>query len=274
MTAETTTDWGPLARPVHETVPVDRAVLGDKPWRDNAYIAFWDPASDLFGSVHVSTSPNAPGRRARCSIVLDGRVTEIVEELPPGTFRSASIDFDLAGSRIGVDSPQISAELHLAPRFVPADYSATGLIPELIEGVPLRHHQQGVVLTGELTVSGARTTVRAEGLRDRTWGPRDESSVWPEYAAVAACLPEFDLSVMAFRGLDGSRRAHGFLMAADGAEVVTDATFTRDACGLIDGLSFVTESGRERSLTMRSARGGVWVPSGAGFSEQGVMRYT
>ncbi|MCX2930667.1 hypothetical protein ORI20_10290 [Mycobacterium sp. CVI_P3] len=56
-----TTGWGPLAHPVHTHVPAECGRGGNAPWRDNAFLAFWDTDSDVFGTVHVSTSPNAEG---------------------------------------------------------------------------------------------------------------------------------------------------------------------------------------------------------------------
>jgi hypothetical protein len=60
-TTEQQIEWGPLSEPIHNDVPADAP-----PWRDNAFICFWDPAQDLYGTLHVSTSPTrAP--RSRCS---------------------------------------------------------------------------------------------------------------------------------------------------------------------------------------------------------------
>ncbi len=49
--------WGPLAEPIHP----DAAQPGDPVWKDNAYLAFWDTANEIFGTFHVSTSPNGTG---------------------------------------------------------------------------------------------------------------------------------------------------------------------------------------------------------------------
>ncbi|MGH9003074.1 MAG: DUF7065 domain-containing protein, partial [Acidimicrobiia bacterium] len=55
--------WGALAQPIH----ADAAGAGDPPWRDNAFLGFWSSTEPIFGAVHVSTSPNTEGRRARFS---------------------------------------------------------------------------------------------------------------------------------------------------------------------------------------------------------------
>ena len=70
-----TIDWGPLAAARSTT----RVPTGDgkAAWKDNAYVSFWDPAQRAFGTLHVSTSPNAEGRRARVSLSVDGTVVEV-----------------------------------------------------------------------------------------------------------------------------------------------------------------------------------------------------
>jgi hypothetical protein len=286
--------WGFLSHPVHQQALVEGA-----PWRDNAFLAFWDPEQDVFGVVHCSTSPNAEGRRARCSIVQRGRSVEVVDPLAPGSFQSESLDFDLEAGVITVDDPQLSVRLTMTPRFVMADYSPTGLIPDLVEGASLRHYQQGANVSGEISLgTGPPVTIDGHGLRDRTWGPRDESQAFSEYLGVVACLPRYDLTVMKFRGADGTARTHGFLLHADRALPVHRLDVNRDAAGLIDGARLFTEDGDEIGLRLRRARGGFWVPmgsggpppvmsayddaadvdsddgqAGGGFSEQGVVRH-
>ena len=129
---------GGLAEPVH----AGAAGPGDPPWRDNAFVAFWDESSGLYGCAHVSTSPNSDGRRARCSVAAGGRSYEVVEDLAPDTFDSRSITLDLAG-RLIVDSDDLRLDLRSTPRFAVADYSAGQIVPGLVPGAPLRHFQQG-----------------------------------------------------------------------------------------------------------------------------------
>lgn len=303
MSGITTAEWGFLSQPVHTEIPAKAAaVIGSAPWRDNAYLAFWDTTQELFGVTHVSTSPNAEGRRARFSVIVRGQSTELIETLEPGKFASESIDFDLESSTIRVSAPRVSATIKVFPRFVPADYSSTGLIPDLVKEVSLHHHQQGAEVHGEVTIGGVTTTVDGHGFRDRTWGPRDESVAWNEYAAIAGSLPDFELTLMKFRTADGTTTTHGFLLYADRSVPVVGLDLNRDASGLIDGAKVTTDEGRELTLQIRSARGGFWVPmgaggppptmsayddavditivggaesaTGAGFTEQGVIRYT
>lgn len=48
--------WGPLATAIH----ADAAGPGDPTWKDNAYLSFWDVEAEVYGSIHVSTSPMTP----------------------------------------------------------------------------------------------------------------------------------------------------------------------------------------------------------------------
>jgi hypothetical protein len=287
----TVSEWGKLSQPIHGIAPIT-----DAPWRDNAFLAFWDAGQDLFGVAHVSTSPNAEGRRARFSVVLGGHAIELIEPLDRGSFQSEHIHFDVANNTVTVDAPQLTADLAMTPRFVCADYSPTGLIPDLVADVPLRHFQQGADIFGRIALGDERVTVNGQGWRDGSWGPRDESAAWAEYVAVVACLPDFDLTVMKFRAMDDKRTTHGFLMYPDRTVTVTAMDLRRDGSGLVSGAVLTTSDDQVLTMTMRTARGGLWVPmgaggppptfsayddaadvevdgqAGAGFSEQGILR--
>lgn len=286
--------WGALAFPLHLDSPVSEVA-----WRDNAFLAFWDTAHAVFGVVHFSTSPNVGGRRARCSIAADGTSAEVIEPLDPGSFRSASMAFDLEHGLISVEAEPLTARLAMTPRFTAADYSQTGLIPDLVDGHPLRHYQQGADVTGQVRIGRhAPRAIDGQGLRDRTWGPRDESAAWSEYAGVIGCLPGYDLTAMKFRDTRGRTRTHGFVLGPDEVRDVHRMDISRDAAGLIDGAQLLVGSGTELSVRMRRSGLGFWVPMGAGgsppvmsayddaaeiaaddgqtgggFSEQGVLRH-
>jgi hypothetical protein len=255
--------WGFLAEPVHSQVPPDAMLTSSTPWRDNAFLAFWDVGNAVFGTVHVSTSPNAEGRRARCSVIAGGQQAEIVEDLDAGTFKSNSIYFDMKDARITVNSSELDVELVMAPRFAAVDYQS-GAIPELVPGQGLRHFEQGARVRGEVRVGDMTLVVDGHGYRDRTWGPRNESAVMPEYAAVLACLPEFNLSLAKFRHNDDTVRSVGYLLHADRTELMSDVEFVRDASGLINGASATRLDGQTIRFRMRRTRGGFWLPMGVG----------
>jgi hypothetical protein len=283
--------WGPLAEPIH----ADAAGPADPVWKDNAYLSFWDIANEVFGSFHVSTSPNGTGaRRARCSVSVRGKVLEIIEDLPPGSFASASIDFGLDGV-IAVRHPRLRAELVNVPLFVPADYAVGGVVPELVPGKPLQHFQQACELTGTLVLDGSESTVQAHGMRDRTWGFRDESAQWIEYAGLVAVLGDTFITVMKFLGADGTLRSDGFLIDAGRSRTIADVTFGRDAAGQFRLARLRDAEGDSRVVTVSSRLAGFFVPmgadsegpsfgtyddfmsldsengSGAGFFEQGIL---
>ena len=71
-------------------------------WRDNAVFVWWDPSREVYGQVHVSTTPNGEGSRARCAFHAAGRSFEFQEPLEAGTFNSDSMTVDLSG-RIRAD---------------------------------------------------------------------------------------------------------------------------------------------------------------------------
>ncbi|NKQ54188.1 hypothetical protein HFP15_14970 [Amycolatopsis sp. K13G38] len=283
--------WGPLAEPVHP----DEAGPADPVWKDNAYLSFWDVPARVFGTLHLSTSPNGEGsRRARCSVSADGQVAEVVEELPVGEFRSESIHFGLDG-RIKVSHPDLDVDLVNLPLFTPADYAVGGVIPELVPGRPLRHYQQAAAVEGTIRLRGRQHDVAGHGMRDRTWGFRDESAQWVEYAGLIGVFEGTFITAMKFLGNDGSLRADGFLVDDQGQRTITGMWFTRDAAAQFVSARLKLGDGSTFGVTMTGREGGFWVPmgarnegpsfgtyddflrlelagrSGAGFFEQGIV---
>jgi hypothetical protein len=254
-----TETWGALAEPIH----ADAAGPADPVWKDNAYLSFWDTANEVFGSFHVSTSPNGTGaRRARCSVSVRGKVLEIIEDLAPGSFASQSIDFGLSGV-IAVRHPRLRADLVNAPLFVAADYAVGGVVPELVPGKPLQHFQQACAMTGTLVLDGVASPVQALGMRDRTWGYREESAQWIEYAGLVAVLDDTFITAMKFLGADGTLRSDGFLIDADGSRTITDVTFGRNAAGQFRLARLRDAEGGTRVVTLSSRLAGFFVPMGA-----------
>src|ERR1700760_3199551 len=123
MTA-TVSAWGPLAEPVH----ADAAGPDDPVWKANPYLSFWAARAEVVGTLHLSTSPNGTGaRRARASLAHQGRIVEVIEELPVGAFTSDSIDFGLAGT-YRFRPPELTMDLVNEPLLTPADFAAGGAI--------------------------------------------------------------------------------------------------------------------------------------------------
>lgn len=251
--------WGPLSEPIHD----DAAGPGDPTWKDNGYLSFWDVERGIFGTFHVSTSPNGAGaRRARCSVLLGGgEVVEIIEELERGTFSSDSIAFGLDGT-ITVDHPELTARLTNTPVHRAADYSVTGLIPDLVPGKPLQHFQQACRLTGTFEAAGTTYDVDGLGMRDRTWGFRDEAAQWAEYAGLVAVFDGTFVTAMKFLGTDGTLKADGFVIDADGSHAITDMGFRRTAAAQFLAAILTLADGSTRVVTLTDRLAGFFVPMG------------
>ncbi|MEU7629731.1 hypothetical protein AB0C34_07050 [Nocardia sp. NPDC049220] len=265
MTFVTPTErsWGALSEPIH----ADAAGIGEPVWKDNAYLSFWDPAAQVFGTVHVSTSPNAPSaRRARFSISVAGRVVEVVEPLGEGTFSSDSIDFRLDG-RVLVDHPAVQADLVNAPLFIAADYATNDLIPPLVPGKPLQHFQQACSIVGSVTLDGGSVAIAGHGMRDRTWGFRDEAAQWVEFAALFTVDESRFVTAMKFRGADDTLSADGFVIEGAHSTPITGVAFARDAAAQFRWARLELADNSTRVVSIRSRVGGFWVPAGPAETE-------
>ncbi len=286
-----TAAWGPLATAVH----ADAAGPSDPTWKDNAYLSFWDVEDGIYGTIHVSVSPNAPGAsRARFSVLAGGEVVEIIEELPVGSFASQSVSFGLDGT-ITVNHPDLRVTLGNAPLWSPADYSVGDLIPPLVPGKPLQHFQQACTVLGTVEHAGRSWEVDAIGMRDRTWGFRDEAAQWVEYAGLVCVIDGCFVSAMKFLGADGNLRADGFWVDENGPVAITEIGFRRTAAAQFLSGSVALADGRKKTISMTSRRAGFFVPmgretdgpafgtyddfmtldcdggDGAGFVEQGIV---
>lgn len=283
--------WGPLATEVH----ADAAGPSEPTWKDNAYLSFWDVAGNIYGSIHVSTSPNdTKARRARFSIQLDGEIVEIIEELPAGSFSSESISFGLDGT-ITVDHPDLKVLLGNAPLWTPADFSLNELIPPLVPDKPLQHFQQACTLRGTIEHKGRTWDLDATGMRDRTWGFRDEAAQWVEYAGLVCVIEGAFLSAMKFLGTNGDLRSDGYWVDDSGATLVTNIGFRRNAAAQFLTGTITLADGRTKSISVSQRLAGFFVPmgresdgpsfgtyddfmalrsgesTGAGFVEQGIV---
>lgn len=259
MTITTINPWGPLSEPIHD----DAASPGDPVWKDNAYLSFWDIGAGVYGTLHVSTSPNGEGaRRARCSMSIAGTTVEIVETLERDTFTSESIHFGLDGT-VTVEHADLTLNLINAPLFVPADYAVGGLIPDLVPGKPLHHYQQGCTVTGIAVIAGATTEFNGYGMRDRTWGFRDEAVQWVEYAGLVAVSDTAFITAMKFLGNEGSVKADGFLITADKSVSITGIGFARNAAAQFLRGTLELADGATVTVALNSRDAGFWVPMGA-----------
>jgi hypothetical protein len=246
--------WGPLAEPLH----TGAAGAGDPPWRENAFFSFWDEARTVAGAFHVSTSPNAEGRRARASAAIGAAAAELVEPLEPMQLSGARVAVDLGG-RVQVDGPELRADLRYSPRFGPADYCS--FLPPLDDLPPLSHWQQGADVAGWVEVDGTRVDVDGQGFRDRTWGYRDESRMFVEYLAAGLCFDTFDLTLVKQLDAAGATATGGYALA-DTARAVVTLDLTRSAAGLAHALTLTLDDGERLDLTIGREAAGFWVPMG------------
>jgi hypothetical protein len=258
MTTASVESWGPLATQIHDDV----AQAGDPTWKDNAFVAFWDLGSETFGSVHVSTSPNKPAsRRARCSLSIGGKTSEVIEELPRGSFAGKSINFGLDGV-VRVEHPDLSAEFVSTPLFAAADYSSTGLLPELVGGQPLQHFESACEVRGEVLVDGVHHQISGRGFRDRSWGFRDESASFLEYVLVTAVSDDVYLTAMKFLRPDSTMAAEGFWVTETDVTPVVDLRLRRNAAAQFVSAHVELASGEVRDIAILRRLGGFFVPMG------------
>lgn len=257
MTDATATDWGPLSQSIRPSVPE-----GALPWRDNAFLIFWDLRSDVCGTLHVSTSPNAEGRRARLSVQRGNAVVELVEPLEPGTFASDSITFD-GGATFTVDSPGLSGEVTLTPRFALGDYTGDMAVEafSLAEDDPIQHYQQAATATGHLEIAGERLEIDGHGFRDRTWGFRDESGSVDEYFGCMFVFDDFAITHMKLRGASGKTSTIGFRLGQV-AEQLGELSLTRDASGLFAASTTELPGGDVLEVRATGRQAGFWCPMG------------
>jgi hypothetical protein len=260
MTAqETETAWGPLAEPIHDGEPDD-----PRPYRDNAFLSFWDRERGLSGITHVSTSPNAEGRRARVTVRLENSDEEVIEPLDPGTFASESITVDL-DTGFEIDTPRISGRIEMTPLHALAPYSGDNAPKEfsLDRDHPLMHYQRAAKVTGRLRVDATEVEVDGFGFRDRTWGFREESSSVEEYYGAMWVFDEFAISAMRLRGQDGREAVIGWVLHADGTRTdVVDTAMIRDASGLFAAEELTLAGGEKLTVRSEGRAATFWCPMG------------
>jgi hypothetical protein len=256
MPLKAETDWGPIG----ELPKAGAAGPGDPVYRDNAFLAFWSLERNLYGEGHVSTSPNSDGRRARFTIYNSGRVTELEEELAPGSFESESIRFDPRGS-LSVDAGDLTARIEYNPRFCVGDYTTNAVLGVVKEST-LEHYQQGVNVAGELTIARETVEFACRGIRDRTFGYRDEPRQWIDGVGFCATFDDFDFTAIRNVTDDGNAITDGFILSEDGPRRLVEMTFVYDPI-LLHHADLKFEDGSRRTIS-RTGRQycPIWFPQG------------
>jgi hypothetical protein len=247
--------YDPLREPIRMTEPSQ-----DAPWRDNAWLAFWDRAAGLIGVAHASTSPNSGARHTRWSLLLDGRLKEIIEPVEPGTFTGDTVSFNL-DEGITVDAPGMKASVQMEPLFAFADFTGGAVFPSVLDRRPLNHYQQAATVTGHIEIDGRSIEIDGQGFRDRTWGYRDESASISEYIATQCVFEDFSLCAMRFHVThDGSDRAEGFVLGEDAERIGALTGVVRGRRGEVLEMRLELDSGRAVTIEVGERLGGFPVP--------------
>ena len=66
---------------------------------------------------------------------------------------------------------------------------------------PLQHFQTTVAVSGRCRIDGRETAIDGRGIRDRTWGHRDESVNISEYVWMFVTFGDFSVTTMRFHGM-------------------------------------------------------------------------
>jgi hypothetical protein len=256
--------FGPLETLPHlpEQIPdIDEVGIA---WRDNAVFVWWDADSETYGQVHVSTTPNGEGSRARAAVTVAGRSFEIEEPLEPGTFDSDSITVDLTG-RVTVRHERLELDLELKPLFTPVDWASIRALPEARPGMTLNHYQHGAVVRGTVAIDGEKSSFAGTAWRDRTWGYREESAQWREYFYLTSVFGEhYAVVLWKVLGADGGTRVFGAHISDDGHVPIETFTVIRDAAANYAGGTVELPSGTLtlNVLPKRTPFSGWWLPMG------------
>lgn len=192
---------------------------------------------------------------------IGGVLREIIEPLEPGSFRSASMSFDLEAGSAMASAQGIELELKTTPLFAIGDFRSRGVIPRM-GGEPLQHFQTTVAVSGYCRIDGCETAIDGRGIRDRTWGHRDESVNISEYIWVFVTFGDFSVTAMRFLGEGAHDVTDGFLLDEGGSRPVEGMAITRDAAGLCAGVTMKLADGDVLELRSGGRRAGFWVPMG------------
>jgi hypothetical protein len=239
--------WGPLAEPLH----TDRQIKpDDPPYRENVFLCFFDRDQRFYATSHMQGGKTKAGMWARCSILVDGRPTEIFEPLGDMTFASSRISFDLAG-RLHVDADELQLDLTMTPIRPAVDFSPSRAFPGMKADDPLQHYEGAGRFHGTVTTpADGALQVAGTVIRDRSWGFRQEIASWAEYYAMFFSFADFDLASMKYIAHGGDVPPHGQLVGKRSGTVIASAVRRRDPWGSVSELCFGLEDGSTLGLSL------------------------
>jgi hypothetical protein len=248
--------WGQLAEPMH----IDKEIApGDPPWRENAFLFFWDRDQSFFATVHLQGGKTDAGMFARVSVLVDGRLTEIYEPLDSMTFASESISYDLSGA-LRAKSEDLQLDLTFTPLREPVDFSPSAAFPGVKKAEPLKHYEQAGQFTGTVSTRTDRLTLAGGVIRDRTWGWRQDIATANSYYACFFCFDDFDLAVMKFATRDDPKPGNGALVGSRTSAIIGSSVRRRDATGAIVDLDVDLDDGTILGLHLGKPEGRIFVP--------------
>lgn len=251
--------WGPLATPVHTDVePRDEDGTS---WWDYALFCWWDPANEVYVMTHHMTSPDEakPGR-TRVSATVGERSVEVIEHTKPHSHDGDTITVDLGG-HLEVHHPDLELDVRVEPLFQHIDFHAAKGLPTLKRDRPLHHFQHPQRARGKISLKGDERQFSGTGLRDRTWGFRNESAQWDEYQHLMAEIDDSFIVLLKVRGtVDDTQRNMGFLLTGAGQENV-DFAFALNGAGLFQDVTVELPSGA-LTLEIVERPAAFWVPMG------------
>jgi hypothetical protein len=199
------------------------------------------------------TSVNGEGRRARVAAVVDGVLHEITQPLPllargadPMVYESEAIRAHLAG-HVRAESPGFTVDLVWEPLRAAADYTGGETLPSIEGTEPLQHFQRSAVVRGRISTERGEREIEGVGVRDRTWGRRDEAQSWLEFYACFLVFDDFDVATMKYRSPHHGDRIDGYLPGLERS--VRQAHAVRNAAADLRGLDLTLDDGSE--LTVR-----------------------
>jgi hypothetical protein len=249
-------DWGPNSYPARDSIEE-----GAPPWKDHAYLAFWDPDKETYGFFHWNSSPNHPTTKAQLNLAVAGEIFDLREDLPArvDSFTSDSMDFDLKSS-IKIDHPRLKGDLTLIPRRGPINYGPSGAIPKYKDQEPLQHFQHPLTMQGTLELDGKAVELNATGYRTRTWGYRDDSVQFPEYYYLWVTFDDFEVSVIKHLHPDGVARTGGGLVNDEGVTRILDVHIPKDAAGFAIETRYDLADGTELIIGDQERLWSGWCP--------------
>lgn len=249
--------WGHLAEPYHTDKQLPENA---PPWRENAFFAYFDRDRKVYGTSHFTGSLNAGGRRARTSLVVDGKSVEVVEPMAMGEFGTPGVQVDLGGHII-TKGDAFQADFQFVAGREQIDYSQSKALPGLDDAEPLRHYQGSGTWSGTISLDGKSIDVEGRCLRDRTWGYREEIQHWLEYYACFIVFDDFDLTMMKFHIKDGSAPVHGAMVGSRTGEI-DGGSVERNGWGSITQLNATLAGGGAVEMAVAPCEARIWCPLG------------